>query len=184
MEVRPLPETLDGGRIVLRKHSPAHADEMFRYVDRDRERLRRWLAWVDDMKTVGDERGWIEKALAQWDAGELYSFGIFRKPDGLYLGNIGVHAIAWEHARCEIGYWILGDFEGAGFMSEAVQRLERALFALGFHRIEIRCDARNERSANVPRRNGYALDGTLRQDSLVEDGFRDTLVFSKLQSDQ
>jgi len=45
MEVRPLPETLDGGRIVLRKHSPAHADEMFRYVDRDRERLRRWLAW-------------------------------------------------------------------------------------------------------------------------------------------
>ncbi len=156
---------------------------MFRYVDRDRDRLRRWLFWVDAMQSADDERAWIEKAIAEWDAGELFGYGIFRRADGLYLGNIGVHAIAWEHARCEIGYWILGDFEGAGFMSEAVRVLERALFAHGFNRIEIRCDALNARSAGVPRRNGYALEGTLRQHAYEQGRFRDTLVFSKLASD-
>ena len=134
------------------------------------------------MQSVDDERAWLDKAAAQWDAGELYGFGLFRKADGVYLGNIGVHAIAWEHARCEIGYWILGDFEGAGFMSEALQLVERALFAHGFNRIEIRCDAVNARSASVPRRNGYTLEGTLRQHLFEQDRFRDTLVFSKLKS--
>ena len=28
------------------------------------------------------------------------------------MGNLGVHTIAWESRCCELGYWILGDFEG------------------------------------------------------------------------
>ena len=82
--------------------------------------------------------------------------------------------------RCELGYWILGDFEGQGYMSEAVRVLEAACFAVGFHRIGIRCSSKNARSAGVPRRSGYTLDGTLRQHALERGERRDTLVFSKL----
>ncbi len=110
----------------------------------------------------------------------MFDFGLFRKADGTYLGNIGVHSIAWKHRRCGLGYWMLGAFEGQGYMSEAVGLVERAAFALGFHRIEMRCSSANARSASIPRRNGYRLDGVLRQDAIEDGAFRDTLVFSKL----
>ena len=78
------------------------------------------------------------------------------------MGNLGVHTIAWESRCCELGYWILGDFEGRGYMSEAIIALESVLFELGFQCLEIRCDALNQRSAKLPQRLGYTLEATLR----------------------
>ena len=46
------------------------------------------------------------------------------------MGNSGVHIAQWESRCCELGYWILGDFEGQGYMSEAVTALESAPFEL------------------------------------------------------
>lgn len=97
------------------------------------------------------------------------------------MGNIGVHSIQWDQHRCEIGYWILGDFEGNGYVSEAVRALENALFKVGFNRIEIRCNTRNARSARVPRSCGYTHEGTLRQDGIDLGKFRDTMIFGKLK---
>src|SRR5213595_2167719 len=120
MEKQPFPDWLDGERLILEKHTLEAAEQMFQYVDQDRQRLRRFLSWVDATLSAADEAKYIEDVLAKWDAGTMFDFGIFRKSDHVYLGNIGLHSVAWKHDRCGIGYWILGDFEGQGFMSEAV----------------------------------------------------------------
>jgi ribosomal-protein-serine acetyltransferase len=156
---------------------------MFRYVDQDRERLREFLPWVDQTKTVEDEAGFIRMTHEKWETGELFDFGIFRKSDGTYLGNVGVHSISWQHHRCELGYWILGNFEGQGYMSEAVRALEAELFGLGFNRIEIHCSSSNLKSAAVPKRCGYQLEGVHRQDTIELGEYRDTFVFAKLKSE-
>src|SRR4051794_36674200 len=111
------------------------AETMFGYVDSDRARLRAFLPWVDSTRTVEDEYGHIRMTRENWDLHQLLDFGIFRREDELYLGNVGIHSISWQHRRCEIGYWILSRFEGQGYVSEAVHALEKVLFALGFHRI-------------------------------------------------
>ena len=118
-----------------------------------------------------------------WDKYTLYDFGIFHNDTHTYMGNVGVHSIAWQHERCELGYWILGDFEGKGFMSDAVRGLEKSCFELGFHRVEIRCSSLNKRSASIPQRLGYRLDGTLIQDTIEQGRHRDTLVYGKLRKD-
>lgn len=184
MDKKPLPERIEGARVILTKHSLENAVRMFAYVDRDRERLRKFLPWVDAVKSVDDEVAYIESTIDKWAAFDYFDFGIFRNADAVYLGNAGVHSIAWGDDRCEIGYWILGDFERQGYISDAVTLLEKACFATGFNRVEIRCSSLNARSANVPRRNGYTLDGMLRQDAVENGGYRDTLVFSKLRSDR
>lgn len=97
------------------------------------------------------------------------------------MGNIGIHLIDWNHNRCEIGYWILGDYEGQGFISEAVTALEKKCFEIGFHRIQIRCSSKNKKSAGVPVRCGYVLDGILKQDALENGEYRDTMVYGKVQ---
>jgi ribosomal-protein-serine acetyltransferase len=170
-------------RITLKRHSLELAAEMFAAVEKDRERLRRFLPWVDQTKKLEDEQGFIQMTLDKWETFEHFDFGLFRKSDGAYLGNIGVHRLEWGDQRCELGYWIFGAHEGQGFMAEAVRALEQELFGMGFNRIEICCSSLNLRSAGVPRRCGYHLDGVMRQDGIENGKFRDTMVFSKLRSE-
>lgn len=119
----------------------------------------------------------------RWEKNELYDYGIFRKSDNLYMGNVGVHSIQWKTEVCELGYWILGDFEGQGYVSEAVRAIEQACFANGFERVEIRCSSVNFRSASVPMRLGFLLEGTLRSNQKDNGIRRNTLLFARLRSE-
>jgi len=52
---------------------------------------------------------------------------------------------------------------------------------LRLNRIEIQCAARNARSAAIPRRLGFTLEGIRREAELVNGEFRDLLHFSLLR---
>lgn len=178
-----LPNEIESKRIVLRRHSLELADQMFRYVDQDRKRLREFLPWVDSTRTINDEISYIRMTQEKWDHHSLFDYGIYRIEDSLYMGNCGVHSIAWENDRCELGYWILGAFEGQGFMSESVRALEKILFEVGFNRVEIHCSSLNLRSANIPQANAYRLEGIQKQDVIENGKYRDTFIFAKLRSE-
>ncbi|MGK5087825.1 GNAT family protein [Bdellovibrionota bacterium FG-2] len=182
MERKHLPFQIESERLWLKKVDAAHAQAQFDYIDQDRVRLAEFLPWIPHIKTVEDEHKFILQTQACWAEFKRFDYGLFRQTDGEYLGNIGVHSISWSNDCCELGYWILGKYEGQGYVSEAVSALENMLFTEGFHRIEIRCDPLNARSAGVPKRCGYALEGHLREDSLADSGYRDTLVFGKINS--
>ena len=171
-------ETLRGGRIELRKHALGVAKEMFRLVDADRVRLGRFLPWVVGMHSVADEEEYVRFSHVGWEDYKQFDYGIF--VGERYVGNCGAHTIAWEHDRAEIGYWIAGEFEGKGYMSEAVKLLEEELFRMGFHRVEIHCDPENQRSAAVPKRCGYTLEATLKDHKVEHGKRRGTLIWAKL----
>lgn len=175
------PEKLIGERIELRKHELSSAEAMFREVDSDRTRLGRFLPWVAGMHSPQDEKDFIEHTHREWEEFRLFDYSIM--VNGNYAGNIGAHHIDWENECCQLGYWVAGAFEGLGFISEAVALLERELFGLGFHRIEIHCDPHNVRSAAVPKRAGYHLEGVLRENELRAGGRRkSTMIWGKLSS--
>lgn len=180
MEKIALSSFLEGSSVVLKKHDENLASIMFSYVEKDRTRLNQFLPWVSFVNTVEDELNYIRRTHQDWDNLIRFDYGIFRKADNVYLGNIGVHSILWGSDRCEIGYWILGDYEGHGFMSDAVRTLEKHLFGIGFHRVEIRCSSINERSASVPIACGYFFDGSLEDDAIEQGKYRNTKRFSKL----
>ena len=76
--------------------------------------------------------------------------GVFLREDGAFLGGLGLHIRSWEIGFFEIGYWLRASAEGHGYMREAVSLLiEFAARDLLASRLEIRCDARNARSAGV-----------------------------------
>ena len=181
MEKLSFKKEIKDARVTLKKHSLDLAETMFNYVDQDRERLRQFLPWVDHTKILEDEIGYIKHTHKSWDNHTLFDYGLFDAQAGTYMGNIGVHTISWEHNCCEIGYWILGKFEGQGHMSNALKALEKYVFELGFNRIEIRCSDLNERSANVPKYNGYTFEGELRQNAIELGKYRNTKIFSKLK---
>lgn len=178
-----LREKLNGNRITLKKNELEQAETIFDYVNLDRTRLGKFLPWVEFTNTLQDEIDYIKHTHEKWEEKSLFDFGIFDNKSNTYMGNIGVHTIDWFNSSCEIGYWILGKFEGQGFVSDALKTLEKHLFEIGFNRIEIRCSDLNERSANIPKSNAFVFEGELRQNTIQMGSYRNTKVFSKLASD-
>lgn len=141
------------------------------------------MPWVGWTKGVHDEREYIEMTHRQWNDYKMYDYGLFLNSGNIYLGNVGVHTIEWDHNSCELGYWILGEYEGRGYIREAVRAVEKVLFNVGFFRIEIRCSSTNERSGKVAENCGYTMEGRLRQHRIENGRRRDTLIFSKLKNE-
>lgn len=150
---------IESERIFLKRHEIELAAQMFAAVDPDRERLGRFLPWIPRVQTVADEVSYIQATFKGWAEKTLFDFGIFRKDDETYLGNIGVHTINLDQRSCDFGYWLIGDHEGQGYISEALKALERAMGNSGFRLFGIECDPKNHKSAQVPRSNGYQFVG-------------------------
>lgn len=70
-------------------------------------------------------------------------------------------------------------------MTESVRLLVDLAFGhLGARRVELQCDATNERSRKTAERCGFVFEGRLRNRSRTPDGqLRDDLIFSLIPED-
>jgi RimJ/RimL family protein N-acetyltransferase len=178
-------DELQGERVLVRPFRVEDAEALQVAVAESREHIRPWLPFADAHQTVEETRDWITHTIAQWLLRESMGTGVFLGEDGALLGGLGLHVRDWELGYFEIGYWLRASAEGHGYMREAVSLLvgfaARALLA---SRLEIRCDARNSRSAAVAEGLGFTREGRLRNHLRAADGdIRDTLVFGLIPGD-
>ncbi len=176
----PLFEELRGERIVVRPYREGDAQALFEAVAESRDHLRPWLPFADEHQSVEESRDWIIHQVANWILREDLILSIWDAATGRFLGGTGLHPHSWEIGYFEIGYWIRASAEGHGYISEAVRLLtDYAFNVLTTNRVEIRCDELNVRSAAVPQRLGYVLEGRLRNLADAAGGrLRTTLIYS------
>lgn len=102
--------------------------------------------------------------------------------EGEVVGGITLRpATGCNEEFLELGYWLGEAAWGRGIATEAVRLLCWQVFRAGLtHRLEARVFAFNEASQRVLMKNGFELEGRLRQ-RMVKDGRRtDQLVFGRL----
>ncbi len=181
----PLFDELSGERIIMRPHRLEDFDAIWENIQESRDELRPWLPFADEPSE--DLRDWLARALAKWITRELLDMAIVERESGHIVGDIGlmVKPHGWDIGSFEIGYWLRTSAAGHGYMSEAVRLVTDFAFEhLNANRVMIRCDAENTRSAAVPQRLGFTLEGRMRRDFAAPDGkIRDTLVFSLIRDD-
>ncbi len=143
------------------------------------------MPWAQTLQSVAETETFARESALRFRNREDLPLALFRKSDGCYVGNSGLHRIDWDVPRFEIGYWVRTSLQGQGYITEAVNGITKFAFELlGAERMEIRCDARNERSAAVARRAGYVQEAKLRCESRAPDGsLRDTLIFALLRDE-
>jgi RimJ/RimL family protein N-acetyltransferase len=180
-----LPAELRGERVVLRPYRAADAEQVFAAIDESRDRIRPWLPWADSHQTVDDTRDFCLRSAADWILRTDLVLGIFDRADGRYFGGTGLHRPDWALRSFEIGYWLRSTAEGRGLITESVILLSTFAFEhLAANRVEIWCDARNDRSRAVAERAGFILEGRLRNVALDTDGKpTNSLVFSRIPGD-
>jgi len=144
--------------------------------------LWRWIPTA--MRNKRDMRAYIETALAWRREGHALPFAIIHKPSGKPIGSTRYGNIVPEHKRLEIGWtWIAPAFQRTGVNTEMKYLLLRHAFeTLGYHRVELKTDALNEKSRAAILRIGAKEEGILRGHVVCHDGrVRDTVYFSILR---
>ena len=179
-----IPDSFETERLIIRAPRAGDGQVVNDAVRESFENLKPWMPWATKLQEVHETEENVRRGAVRWILREDLWMLLFRKSDGLYVGGSGLHRIDWSVPAFEIGYWVRKSLEGQGYISEAVAGITNFGFGvIGGERIEIRCDTRNQRSANVAQRGGYSLEATLRHDGWANDGtLRDTHVFGMIRS--
>lgn len=170
-------------RLVLRRPAARDAAALRQATETSLTELKQWMSWAQDIGTPQDTLANVERAVQQFEQRESLRYHIWLGDE--LIGSTGYHGLDWRVPKGEIGYWIATPHTGQGYAREVTEALtDYALGELHFRRLEIRCDAANERSRRIPQALGYTLDARLVNDDLAAHGptlLRDTLIFSRVQ---
>ncbi|RVX46882.1 RimJ/RimL family protein N-acetyltransferase [Nonomuraea polychroma] len=142
----------------------------------------RYQAWGPNSLT--QTREFVAEAVAAWHEGPQTRFAYAALYDDEVIGMGEFHIRSLQHAQGEIQYVTHPRVWGHGLGTAIGRQLLRIGFhQLRMHRIYATCDPRNAASAAILKKLGMAHEGHLRHTAKLRDGWRDSALFSILDSE-
>lgn len=174
--------TLEIGRLILRPFEPSDVARL-RIIAGER-RIADTTISVPHPFADSDASAWIEESCRDMLERKAYGFAIVLRETGVLIGYGALRDIDTEHAQAEISFWISGDHEGKGYVTEAVDRLITFAFeTLNLNRLCAFHMVRNSGSKQVLQKLGFVQEGYLRQRVRKWGVFEDVLAWSRLRTD-
>lgn len=177
-----LPERLDGEVVALRRmrddDAPAFAGAFIEDPD-----LGRLLGFDEDpTQDAVIER--VAQAPIKAGQGRAAEFSICSIEGERFLGSMLLHSFAWEHLRCEVGFWVLPKLRGNGFAADALSRTCRWVFDdLGLERMELTTTPDNAPTRALAARLGFTEEGLQRRRNIERGRRVDFVLFGLLAED-
>lgn len=173
LDPKPFPPFLTGPRIFLALADPTYTSQVWDYLQLDHQLGGKNYSWIDSKQEV-------ETYITTESRSDAREFTYLILESERVIGTFHVHTISYLDHKAEIGYALQKGKEGFGYVSEAFQIIEAEMKKLGFNKLVISCNPKNERSIRVAKRNGFHQEGLLLQDCIENGEFRDSMIFGKL----
>ncbi|KCZ93884.1 acetyltransferase [Hyphomonas johnsonii MHS-2] len=167
-------------RLVLMAPRRADFEDWSSIRTASRSHLEPWEPrWPTDANSKADWTRRLRAWTVAWKEGRAYVFLIRRVSDNALVGGASLtHVRAWPASSASLGYWLGADFEGQGYMREAVSTLCGWAFGrLGLWRIEAGTLAENDRSRQVLESVGFTEEGYARAYLEIAGERRDHVLF-------
>jgi RimJ/RimL family protein N-acetyltransferase len=133
---------------------------------------------------AGEAERFIIRQQSEREAGRSVTISIEQKPEGWFCGLIELRDIDCEHLQAELSFWLAVDAWGQGYMSEVIHAVVRYGFAsLGLNRLYAHHMLRNPACGRVLEKNGFKLEGLLRQRVRKWGQFEDVSLWAILRKD-
>lgn len=165
--LRPIAATFDNATII------------YNIFSADMKNLRFWMPNGDfkDATEVFMNLKRREKSTRQ------YMYGIYKNKE--LLGEIGLSDSSPQNKYGWVGYWLKKTARGSGIINKLLPTIEKLAFEdLGMNKLNLGCDVKNIASRKIAEKNGYTLDGIMRDERMWPDGsFHDECEYSKLKSE-
>jgi ribosomal-protein-serine acetyltransferase len=165
--------------ILLRQHIESDRDDMWKALDAGREYMGKYLPWmaaykVEDDHTRGYSTRQLEKDYFDGSSGYIVEY------KGELAGTVGFGTPNRDNG-IEVGYWLRQDLQGRGIMTRSVEAIITMLIVeIGLHRVTIRAATSNLPSRGIPERLGFKHEGTMRDNSYVNNEYMDLEIYSIL----
>lgn len=174
--------TIETERLLLRKLSPNDLKFIFKsYSEQD---IRIILGHTTD-EEFQKEKIKFENGYTTHNR-SFENFQLIDKSTHKIIGHCGFHNWYVDHQRAELGYMIKDeDYKRKGIMSEALSAIiDYGFNSMDLHRIEALVGSDNTASLRIMNKFGFIKEGLLREHYFIHGKFEDSLVFSRLRSDQ
>ena len=133
---------------------------------------------------VGEAERYISQKQNEREAGSSVTFIIEMKAEAGFCGLIEVRDIDHEHSQGELSFWLSINAWGHGYMSEVVQVVVRYGFeVLSLNRLYAYHMLRNPATGRVLEKNGFELEGLLRQRVKKWGQYEDVVLLAILRQD-
>lgn len=101
-----------------------------------------------------------------------------------FYGAIGLNNLIPSHKKAEIGFWLLKDFWGKGFVMESIPLVcSYAFDTLKLHRIEALVESENSNSKRVLSKMNFRYEGTMKDCEIKNGKVISLEIYAKLQVD-
>jgi RimJ/RimL family protein N-acetyltransferase len=182
-----LTATLPGTLVTLEPLAEEHRDGLWEAAQPDA--IWAWLATLNQSREYFD--GWFDATLAtnaagEWDPAETGAFAVRRNADGVVVGTSRYLNVRRFDRVVEIGWtWFNPSVWQTGVNVETkLLMFTNAFETLGCVRVELKTDARNERSRGAMTRLPARFEGIMRKHMIVPDvGQRDSAYFSVIDDE-
>ncbi|WAC02626.1 GNAT family protein [Lacinutrix neustonica] len=127
-----------------------------------------------DISTPEKLKAYVQVAVNGYYQKTTLAFIIYDKEKQAYAGSTRFGLINHKSKVLHIGWtWLGDDFQGTGLNKNIkFLMLQHAFETLQFEKVEFRIDERNSKSGKAVEKIGATLEGVLKQDTLMLDGFR------------
>lgn len=151
-------ETIETGRLLLRKPTASDAEAIFRRYSADAE-VTRYMSWrthrhLDDTRAF---LAWSDGDWARWPVGSYLAFA--RDEGNLLIGGTGLSFKRPDEAAT--GYVLARDAWGKGYATECLRAMIALARRTGVRRLEAVCHVDHRASAHVMEKCGMHCDGVL-----------------------
>lgn len=145
------------------------------------EEVSRFIGWPL-MKNVEETLAFVEEMISREAAGTHLYASIVLKSTGHIIGTAMFFGFDKEANHAELGYVFHKDHWGKGYGTEAVAMMERFGFeVLKLHKLHARVVDANIGSAKILEKNGFELEGRLKDYFYIDHAYFDNLIFGKLE---
>lgn len=183
----PLTATLEGPLVTLEPLAEEHRDGLWEAAQA--EEIWTWLAHLNKSREFFDY--WFDLTLAsdaagEGNAGETGCFAVRRRADERLVGTSRYLAVRRRDRAVEIGWtWFNPAVWRTGVNVETkLLMFTRAFETLGCVRVELKTDARNERSRGAMAALPAQFEGIMRKHQITPDvGQRDSAYYSVIDDE-
>ncbi|GBE70122.1 TPA: 50S ribosomal protein L7/L12-serine acetyltransferase [Enterobacter roggenkampii] len=171
-----IPVTQD---IELRAVEERYTADLHNLVVKNRVFLQTAFDWAQHAVSEEDTRRNVQSNQMLHQRGYAKMFLIFK--DDALVGVLSFNTIEPTNKAGYIGYWLDEAHQVQGILSQSLQAFMRYYAERGeIRRFVIKCRVANQQSNSVAVRNGFTLEGCLREAEYLNGRFDDVNIYGRI----
>ena len=164
--------------LLFRKINHEQANDMYAYLSD--EDVKRYIGWPL-MNTITETHDLIDRLLKRENKGAHLYASVILRSNNKVIGNVMLFDFDDEAHHAEVGYLFSKEYWGQGFGTQSLRLLDELAFKeMRLHKLHAKVVAENIGSLKILQKNGYDIEGQLKDHFYIDDKYHDAILLGKI----